>query len=151
MSQLTRNFFAGTGKTFTGSALLEGASSTTSLTVTEVGTTGFYQYDLPTAAGRYNLIFLEAGVPTYSGFEEVEPELKFKFVSGSASSFVTDLSSATDDVYNGQVCRGFSGANKGISRKIGNYVGSTKRLEFVQAFPFTPAANDDFQIIGYID
>ena len=65
--------------------------------------------------------------------------------SASATSFVTDLTEATDDHYNGRVLHFISGALSGQSSDITDYNGTTKAVT-VTALTEAPADNDAFVI-----
>lgn len=67
--------------------------------------------------------------------------------SATTTSFVTALSEATDDHYNGAFLLFTSGALIGQSRKISDYNGTTKAVT-VSAFTEAPANTDSFVILG---
>lgn len=65
--------------------------------------------------------------------------------------------SSSDDFYNGSVLCFTSGTLKGISRKISDYTGSSRNLQFTGStgaadapFPTAPANGDSFEILGRI-
>ena len=80
-------------------------------------------------------------------------------ISGSvndAGATTTDFDgdgglSSTDDFYNGSVLVFTGGTLKGIARKITDYVGSSRNLQFTSPFPTAPANSDTFLILGRID
>ena len=59
--------------------------------------------------------------------------------------------SATNDFYNGAVLAFTSGALQGLSRRITDYVGSTRTFTFGVALPAAPANGVTFVILGYIE
>jgi len=72
-------------------------------------------------------------------------------VSPSTTSFTGDSAlSATDDTYNQALLTFRSGAaiNIGITRKITDYVGSSKTFTLERALPTTPTNGDAFHIIS---
>ena len=68
--------------------------------------------------------------------------------SATASSFVTDLSSAIDDFYNDKILVFTSGSLEGQARIIHDYVGSTKTVIFDEAFTAAPANGSDFVLLA---
>ena len=68
--------------------------------------------------------------------------------SATASSFVTNLSSAVDDYYNDKILTFTSGSLIGQSRIIHDYVGSTKTVSFDEAFTSAPDNGDDFVLLA---
>ena len=68
--------------------------------------------------------------------------------SASASSFVTNLSSAVNDYYNDKILTFTSGSLIGQSRIIHDYVASTKTVSFDEAFTSAPADGDDFVLLA---
>lgn len=70
--------------------------------------------------------------------------------SPTASTFTGDAGlSSADDKYNGSFLGFSSGTNKGLYRKVANYVGATKAFTFDEAFPSAPADTDTFEITGW--
>lgn len=59
--------------------------------------------------------------------------------------------SSSDDFYNGCALVFTTGALAGITRKISDYVGSSRNLQFTTAFPTSPTNGDKFVIIGRIE
>lgn len=68
--------------------------------------------------------------------------------SATTTSFVTDLTEATDDHYNDLYLVFTSGALLGQSRKISDYNGTTKAVTLATALTDAPADNDTFIILG---
>lgn len=73
--------------------------------------------------------------------------------SATAGSFVGSSGlSSTNDFYNGMVVVFTGGTLKGIGRKVTDYVGSTKTLDFTgNSFPVAPSNTDPFRIMGLIE
>jgi hypothetical protein len=67
-------------------------------------------------------------------------------LAATATSFVTTLTSTTDDFYNDQTIVFTGGALEGQSRIITGYNGTTKQITVEEAFSFAPADTDDFDI-----
>jgi hypothetical protein len=67
-------------------------------------------------------------------------------LAATATSFVTTLTSTTDDFYNDQTIVFTGGALEGQSRIITGYDGTTKRITVEEAFSFAPSDTDDFDI-----
>jgi len=67
--------------------------------------------------------------------------------SATTTSFVTDLTEATDDHYNGKTLTFISGNLSNQSRVVSDYNGTTKTLTFDEAFTEAPADNDEFIIL----
>lgn len=63
-------------------------------------------------------------------------------------SFITALTEATDNHYNGHWLIFTGGALAGQARMIRDYVGSTKTVSFDRAFTEAPANTDAFTILG---
>ena len=63
--------------------------------------------------------------------------------------FTSNLTEASDDVYNNALCLFVDGACKGQSQPISDYVGSTKQITVSSAYTEAPAAGDGFVILGY--
>lgn len=59
--------------------------------------------------------------------------------------------SATDNFYNGALLVFTSGALLSLARKVTGYTGTTRNLQFANAFPIAPADSDTFLILGRID
>jgi hypothetical protein len=71
--------------------------------------------------------------------------------SASASSFVTDLTEASDNHYNGSVLLFLDDPLKGQSRKISDYDGTSKTITLAAAFTEAPDNGDAFVILGRIE
>ena len=66
----------------------------------------------------------------------------------TVSSFETDLTEATSDHYKDLFVYFLTGANSGLSRKIGTYDGTNKRISVSTPLPDPPANGDQFLILG---
>jgi len=78
----------------------------------------------------------------------------FGYVSSAATitGFLADAGlSSNDNIYQNAVLAFTSGSLKGISRKITNYVGSTKTIALSSGLAIAPSINDPFIIIGLIE
>lgn len=100
-----------------------------------------------TTAGTYGLYFNHA---EFSSVSDLSPSTTD--FDGNSS----DLSS-TDDFYNGAVLTFLSGSLQGVSRKISDYTGSSRNLQFNgstnqpdAAWPTAPSDGDKFMILGRI-
>lgn len=71
--------------------------------------------------------------------------------SATTTSFVTNLTEATDDHYNGAILLFTDGALQGQSRKITDYNGTTKAVTLSSAVTDTPADTTPFIILGRIE
>jgi hypothetical protein len=90
-------------------------------------------------------------------------ELGGAFVSGKVSASPTPTAnyfaadsgtglSASDDTYNGSVLAFTSGNLKGVARRIVDYTGTSRTLNFgAIGFPVSPVAGDTFVILGRIE
>lgn len=68
--------------------------------------------------------------------------------SATTTSFVTDLTEATDDHYIGKTLAFTSGNLSSQSRIISDYNGTTKAITFDEALTEAPADNDEFIILS---
>ena len=68
--------------------------------------------------------------------------------SATTTSFVTDLTEATDDHYNDSALVFLDGVCAGQVRKISDYNGTTKAITLSAALTDAPGDNDRFMILG---
>jgi len=66
----------------------------------------------------------------------------------AVSSFITDLTQATDDFYNDQTLVFVSGTLTGQARVITSYNGTTKIVTFDEPFTSAPVSTDEFSIFA---
>jgi len=71
--------------------------------------------------------------------------------SATTTSFITSLTEASDDHYNGCVLVFTSGALLGQSRRISDYAGATKTVTLESALTEAPANSVSFIILGRIE
>ena len=69
-------------------------------------------------------------------------------LSATASSFITNLSAAVDDFYNGQTLHFISGSLAGQSQVIRDYNGTTKTITLDSALTSAPANADEFIVLS---
>jgi hypothetical protein len=67
--------------------------------------------------------------------------------NSTVSTFGTELSSATDNLYNNALLTFTSGQNSGLARRIEDYDGTTKVLTVEPDLSFAPADGDTFTIL----
>lgn len=69
-------------------------------------------------------------------------------LSATASSFITNLTAAVDDYYNGQTLHFISGSLAGQSQVIRDYNGTTKTITLDSALTSAPANADEFIVLS---
>lgn len=68
--------------------------------------------------------------------------------SATTTSFVTNLTNATDGFYHDKMIVFTSGSLSGQARHVENYSGTTKQITVSQAFSFAPSNGDDFLLLA---
>lgn len=68
--------------------------------------------------------------------------------SATTTSFVTNLTNATDGFYHDKMIVFTSGSLSGQARHVENYNGTTKQITVSQAFSFAPSNGDDFLLLA---
>lgn len=123
----------GTNNDKTGYALTSGERSSIADAVWDEDLTGH------TTADTAGLLMDYASNVTASG----------SIVSGITDfGFVSNLTNATEDIFNDQVLVFTSGVLNGIARIITNYSGSSKSITFDELLPAAPSVSDTFVIYG---
>lgn len=117
--------------------------------------TGTAQLNVSGGRGDADVIRISGSQATADNLEAVYagPVFLADSVQSVASASVFDGSSSlssTDDFYNKCALAFTSGANKGVTRKILDYTGSTRTLTMDEAFVTAPSGSDTFIIIGRI-
>ena len=87
------------------------------------------------------------------GFRQVKEGLvsidgQVNDLSATSSSFVTNLTAAVDDYYNGQTLHFISGSLAGQSQVIRDYNGTTKTITLDSALTSAPANADEFIVLS---
>ena len=87
------------------------------------------------------------------GFRQVKEGLvsadgQVNDLSATASSFITNLTAAVDDYYNGQTLHFISGSLAGQSQVIRDYNGTTKTITLDSALTSAPANADEFIVLS---
>lgn len=78
----------------------------------------------------------------------ISAEASVNDASATTTSFITDLTNATDNFYNDTVLVFITGTLTGQSRPITSYNGTTKTVTFDEAFTSAPANADQFIILN---
>lgn len=68
--------------------------------------------------------------------------------NGGTTSFISNLSTSTNDYYDDHVLVFTSGNNIGVSRVISNYTGSTKTIQFDEPLTTAVSSGEEFVIYG---
>lgn len=140
-------FTTGDCKIWNGSAFV----NTTNMPA-EIGSTGRYSLVLTAAELRgrtwLHVYVAKAGMQDTELLGGLDEQVDFAVVSGNATTFVTDLTSAITDYYVGALVRGTTGANAGAGTKqIVAYNGTTKAVTLSSPLPATPGAGDLFVLV----
>lgn len=126
--------------------------------------TGYTDSNGPATQTQCTTIQNRIGVPTISLTYQIESQLAGDIttidfvvdeirdkvgldlgtVTGTPTTTVFDvtLASATDDYYNGEIIAFENSALKGFTRKVTDYVGSTKTITVSPALPVAPSSGD---------
>lgn len=136
------------------------AAAAASGAVTEIGTTGVYVLAGHAAdrdtTGSVLLHAVSAGADNCDVlYDVVEYDPMVPYDSGAvvadagngAATFMTNLSSATDDKYINRWLKMTSGPISGEQRRISDYNGTTKVVTLSSAFTDTPGATETFILL----
>lgn len=67
---------------------------------------------------------------------------------GSSTITLASGASTTDDIYNGRLIHIIAGEGAGQTRRISDYVGSTRVATVASSWSATPGATSEYAIIG---
>lgn len=141
------------------SALNAGSLASDTITAAKIATDAITSAKVATSAVDeiVDAVFDEArsGHTTAGTFGELVTQHARQFVhagtaQAGASTTITLASgaSATNDLYNGLTVQIYSGTGAGQSRRISDYVGSTKVATVLEAWGTTPDNTSAYQIVG---
>jgi hypothetical protein len=125
-----------------------GAFASATNAPTEIGSTGRYALVLTATemnCGWIHIYVEKTGMRPWDREGETDPQATFAVVadgSNSATSFVTNLTSAITDAHKGKFVRFQTGTLAGQLRKVTAYNGTTKALSFADGFSAAPTAAD---------
>ena len=117
----------------------------------ELGSTGVYALTLTkdeANCGYVLILIRKAGMRDQVEGGALDGQPAAAVVSGSATTFVTNLAEAVDDFWKGAGVVFTSGALKGQVREIASYAGASKAITLDVALTAAPAAGDAFVIIN---
>lgn len=120
----------------------------------EIGATGRYALTLTVAETNcswFHAYIEKTGMrpqDVYGEMGEQQVALVVADAGNTATSFVTNLTSAVTDAWKGVLVRFQTGALAGQVRKATGYNGTTKALSFTVGFTAAPAADDVFAIVN---
>jgi hypothetical protein len=138
-----------------------GATATDDTNPSEVDSTdspGFYSFNLTQGETNGDLFGLYAKSSTANiliepviAYTVIRPYISAAINDASATSdtFVTTLTSASNDFYNGAVISFVSGNLVNLSRPISDYTGASKTVIVSPAFPAAPDNSSQFVVLGY--
>ncbi|MCK9378515.1 MAG: SH3 domain-containing protein [Candidatus Moranbacteria bacterium] len=91
------------------------------------------------STGSFGQLLGDSLVAKYANVSDISP---------TETEFDTNLDSTTDDFYNNGVIAFTEGVNKGVVRRISDYVGASKTIVVDPALPFAPTDDNRFAIIA---